>query len=91
MSADKIRTIVACVPVSVDPDFPATATYSPYTQVPCPACQQPMWLGVGGRQQVDHGADMLCMVCLVKKAQAAGVDPRNLVLHSLHDSKAGKA
>ena len=91
MSADKRRTIVACVPVSMHPDFPATATYSPYTQVPCPACQQPMLLGGAGRQLVDHGADMLCMVCLLEKAQAAGVDPKDIVLHTLDDPDAGKA
>ena len=59
--------IVTCVPVEIDPDFPARANYSTYEVVPCPDCGQDMWLGERGKRAVEAGARMQCMFCTVKE------------------------
>lgn len=65
------QAIVACVPVEagklIMPDFPASATYSTYEQVPCPSCAKAMWLGARCKKKMEEKkAIMLCMICLIE-------------------------
>ena len=61
--------IVVCAPLAAVGELvfdPATAPYSAYTQVECPHCRQPMWLGERSRLMVETGrAQMICVVCAV--------------------------
>jgi hypothetical protein len=59
--------IVVCAPVREIGGHkfdPATAPYSTYTQVPCPRCLLPMWLGSRAWIEVENRrATMLCLPC----------------------------
>lgn len=85
------KTVVACIPVDLAPNFPKIATYATYEKVKCPGCGHMMWLGDRGRTMVEHGADMRCMVCLTLLARDAGLSVENLHIETLTDPKAGSA
>lgn len=70
------QQIVICPPLAAVADLkfdPGTAPYSVYTQVECPHCRQPMWLGIRGRELVEGGhAQMMCLICAMENGVVDG-------------------
>lgn len=62
--------LLICVPVVLAPHWHLLPSnnYSTWEKARCPDCNEEVWLGVRGKQQVAEGkAVMTCAVCAVEK------------------------
>jgi hypothetical protein len=72
---------IVCIPVKASPNW--TTTYSTYKKIPCPDCQELMWIGERQAKMLALGeVPATCMFCLITKH---GISPEEIEFVKLAD------